>query len=257
MSSGPSAAWSGSDATPRLAVTSALTPGTASPSKLARSVSATCMAPSRSVSCSSTTNSSPPQRPAKSLARTPRRSVAPNGGEHLVARLMPVAVVERLEVVEVDHDGGQRACGRAAPGRPCGSAPPGPSARWAAWSGGRSPRGARRWRGCAGWRGPGRPATPPRRPARAHRLDRPLLDDEQGADDLAADDRRDAERAAAGAVAQLAGLQRGRVAACARTGRRGGSPGTSAAPRRSACRPGPGPRRGRCSPRASCRLRCG
>ena len=72
----PSPAWSGKVATPRLAVIWAVTAGTFSPSKLARMVSAALRAPVLLVSGSRTMNSSPPQRPAKSLTRTLRRNVA-------------------------------------------------------------------------------------------------------------------------------------------------------------------------------------
>ena len=74
----------------------------------ARTRSAISSAASISVSGSRTANSSPPLRPAKSLARSTPRSVAPTFAQHLVPHRVPALVVDLLEVVEVEQEQGER-----------------------------------------------------------------------------------------------------------------------------------------------------
>ena len=68
----------------------------------ARSRSAARSAPGLSVPGRIATNSSPPQRASSSPPRTAPREPARHVGQHLVAGLVPVRVVDRLEVVDVD-----------------------------------------------------------------------------------------------------------------------------------------------------------
>ena len=57
---------------------------------------------------SSTTNSSPPYRADTSLPRTSPLMQSRELPQHLVARQMPETVVDGFEVVDVDHEAGQR-----------------------------------------------------------------------------------------------------------------------------------------------------
>ena len=68
--------------------------------------SATTAMCSSAMSTSSTANSSPPSRAAVSAVRSDAAQAIGGRDEHGVAGLVPVGVVDRLEVVEVDveHD---------------------------------------------------------------------------------------------------------------------------------------------------------
>ena len=119
--------------------------GSASASRMRSTES--CTAPERPPrSVSTTTNSSPPSRATRSRSRTQRAQPARDLAQRLVARRVPVRVVDRLEAVEVEH---QRArpsatARRPAPARPRACAPA--RAGWRGRSAGRCrPRGA-----CAG-----------------------------------------------------------------------------------------------------------
>ena len=50
------------------------------------------------------TNSSPPKRPTRSRSRTSERRAVGDGGEHLITRQVAVEIVDRFEMVEVEHE---------------------------------------------------------------------------------------------------------------------------------------------------------
>ena len=74
------------------------------PATIRRSFSATDAAASASVSGRTTRNSSPPYRPAMSVARTLAASSCADVAQDAVAGGVAVGVVEALEVIEVQED---------------------------------------------------------------------------------------------------------------------------------------------------------
>ena len=69
-------------------------------------------APAMAVSGHEDANSSPPSRATKSLGRS-RGARTPAHAQHRITGVVPVEVVDRLEVVEVAHDDRQRLAGAA------------------------------------------------------------------------------------------------------------------------------------------------
>ena len=230
-----SAAASGCTATPKLAVMARSTPATASAATAMRSFSATSSAAAARVSGSRTMNSSPPIRPTKSLAGV-RGEHDADRGEHRVAAVVPVGVVDRLEVVEVEHDRGQRRpparrLGHHAPELVLGGAAVGQP-------------GERVGRGPVLGQREGAQVGEDRRGERDGVVDAPLLHhlkrlgvlDQHRADDLAADEQRRAGVVAPRRRRRLA-LEHGRRGGARLVGpRQRAPPGRSAAARAPAAR---------------------
>ena len=223
----------------------------------ARTFSATSSAPAWSVSGSSRRNSSPPRRPAKSLARTVPESACADGGEDVVAGAVAEAVVDLLEVVEVEQHGaerGQRAAGvgdHALEGVVAGAGVGQAGER----VGGRARLGDRQQRRLAST-GPAW-ATDSSTRVRWSVGERLLALHEHRADHLAADERRHAGDLLGGAAADRAGeerIARGALLVGAR------QPHRQAVVRAGAFEPGgraASPRAPPWRPRADCRSCCG